>query len=110
MALYQLTQFPNVILREADGAAIPTDPANVDYQAYLAWLAVPNTPDPAPVLSAATVALLQLEAQDGLMFRGLEVLIDVLLAKGVILPTDFSATIRNLYTARKTLRVTAGVP
>jgi hypothetical protein len=110
MALYQLTQFPNVIFRESDGLAIPTDPANADYQAYLVWLAVPNTPDPAPVPSAATVALLQLEAQDGLMFRGLEVLIDILLAKGVIVPTDVSATIRNLYTSRKALRVTAGVP
>lgn len=110
MALYQLTQFPNIILRESDGLAIPTDPANADYVAYLAWLAVPNTPDPAPVPSAATVALLQLEAQDGLMFRGLEVLIDILLSKGVIVPTDVSVTIRNLYTARKALRVTAGVP
>ena len=34
------------ILRVADNAFIPFDPANTDYQAYLAWLAEGNTPLP----------------------------------------------------------------
>jgi hypothetical protein len=42
---YTLTQYSSVI-RDADGACIPTDSANTDYQAYLAWLAAGNAPNP----------------------------------------------------------------
>lgn len=37
----------NAILRIADNAYIPFDPANTDYQAYLKWVAEGNTPEPA---------------------------------------------------------------
>ena len=40
---YQLTAHPNTIIRASDGAFIPTDPDNVDYQIYLAWCEEGNT-------------------------------------------------------------------
>lgn len=37
----------NCVQRIADGAFIPFDPANTDYQAYLKWLEEGNEPLPA---------------------------------------------------------------
>jgi hypothetical protein len=60
---YQLTQTDN-ILRLADHASIPPDPANVDYQEYLAWDAIEGNDalpaDPPPLAYAGTI---QIEAR-----------------------------------------------
>jgi hypothetical protein len=66
MAAYQLTA-TTAVIREADGAFIPDDPANRDWIIYVAWLAAGNVPDPysstpapvsqPPVLDAAALTV-----------------------------------------------------
>lgn len=51
MSPYQLTPSTG-ILRTADGAIIPPNPNNIDYQAYQAWIAAGNTADPVPSQTA----------------------------------------------------------
>lgn len=57
--MYQLRATGPTILRLDDGAQIPPDLTNADWQAYRAWLAAGNTPlpaDPPPPLDPATIA------------------------------------------------------
>jgi hypothetical protein len=43
---YTLTEQPGIVIRDEDGAFIPADDANADYQAYLAWLDEGHEPNP----------------------------------------------------------------
>jgi hypothetical protein len=53
---YQLTTGA-AVLRLDDGANIPDDPRNVDWQAYQTWLAAGNVPLPAPGPTSAQQAV-----------------------------------------------------
>lgn len=44
--MYTLTANPDIIVRDEDGAFIPTDPDNKDYAEYLAWCDEGNEPTP----------------------------------------------------------------
>jgi len=46
MAEYQLTATDDVVIRTADGACIPNDPANRDWIKYQEWLDDGGVPDP----------------------------------------------------------------
>jgi hypothetical protein len=57
---YQLISGSESVLRLPDGATIPPDPANADYQAYLAWVDAGNTPLPAappPIRTGAGITV-----------------------------------------------------
>ena len=65
---YQLTLFDR-IFRTTDGAFIPPDPANTDYQQYLAWLEEGNEPLPADPLPEPQ----ELTVQEKLQTAGLTI-------------------------------------
>lgn len=73
MADYKLTNGTSII-RTSDGAYIPTDDRNTDYQAYLAWVADENTADAAdPVPSTLPpAAQLELDKSDITILRCVE--------------------------------------
>ena len=59
---YQLTTSTTIL--RSDGALIPADHTNADYQQYLAWQAVGNTPIPAPApTQAQTLASFEVATQ-----------------------------------------------
>ena len=88
---YQMTTTGS-ILRTTDGAQIPADPHNVDYQAFQAWVAAGNTATPyvaPPVLpTQALSALNYVTGPAGQIMR--------CMAAGVAVPPTWSAYVLAL--------------
>jgi len=60
--VYTLITGSTTVIRDADGAFIPDDTANTDWQAYQTWLGLGNTPTPAPDATPAELAIAALNA------------------------------------------------
>lgn len=79
--MYQLMDPPTAVRRLADGALIPADPDNTDWQAYLLWLGGGHVPEPSPpvaVIVPASVTMRQ--ARLALLSAGLYEQVEAVMA------------------------------
>ncbi len=65
---YHLTETSSV-MRDSDGAIIPADPRNIDWEEYQLWLSAGGEPLPAnqPIKTDAELALIARQVRDALL-------------------------------------------
>lgn len=71
MTVYRLTDSPSIIVRIADDAHIPADPANTDWQAYQRWLDAGNEPEPYQPPEPVPQSVTRFQARAALHLAGL---------------------------------------
>jgi hypothetical protein len=68
MSEYRLTETDVTVMRTADEAYIPNDPANIDWLEYQAWLDAGGVPDPYIPPAQPEPSLPKPEATDALLY------------------------------------------
>ena len=77
--MYALTS-TTIILRTVDNTSIPPDPANLDYAAYLQWVAEGNTPAPYVAPPAAPLSATPYQFRAGLTAAGIRAQVETAVA------------------------------
>lgn len=68
--MYQQTNDPQTVIRISDGASIPVDPKNTDYQNVLEWLADGNELTPYSELDPTPKSVTRRQARQALALAG----------------------------------------
>ncbi len=98
--MYKLTNSA-IVIRLADSAFIPADPANTDYAQYLQWLSEGNTPEPADKPTQAQLVATTLAKARSMRLPIMQVL-DGMQASALV-NSDLSLA-QSIETAKQSLR------